>query len=127
MVKYSLSDAALKDNDKVKEVAFALTLHTAAFSPLFLTRDQVPQSYLQEQEELFTKQAEKLGKPEKVLKGIVQGKLNKHLAEICFVDQPFVRDQNLKVSKVLDALSKEVGGKVEIGEYLYYNVADAIE
>ena len=127
MVKYSLSDAALKDNDKVKEVAFDLTLHTAAFSPLFLTRDQVPQSYLQEQEELFTKQAEKLGKPEKVLKGIVQGKLNKHLAEICFVDQPFVRDQNLKVSKVLDALGKEVGGKVEIGEYLYYNVADAVE
>jgi elongation factor Ts len=127
MVKFSLSDAALQENAKVKEVAFDLTLHTAAFSPLFLTRDQVPQDYLREQEELFTKQAEKLGKPEKVLKGIVQGKLNKHLAEICFVDQPFIKDQNLKVSKVLDELGKEVGGKVEIEEYLYYNVADAIE
>jgi elongation factor Ts len=127
MVKFTLSDPSLKDNPRVKEVAFDLTLHTAAFAPLFLKRDQVQQSYLKEQEEIFTKQAEKLGKPEKVLKGIVQGKMNKHLAEICFVDQPFVKDQNLKVSKVLDQLNKEIGGQVQIGEYLYYKVGEELE
>ena len=127
MVKFSLSDSSLKDNAKVKEVGFDLTLHTAAFGPLFLTRDNVPGEYLKEQEEIFAKQAEKLGKPENVAKSIVQGKLNKHLAEICFVDQPFVKDQNLKVSKVLEALSKEIGGKVEIGEYLYYKVGEEVE
>jgi elongation factor Ts len=127
MVKFLLSDSALKDNAKVKEVCFDLTLHTAAFAPLFRTRDEVPEEYLKEQEEIFTKQAEKLGKPENVVKGIVQGKLNKHLAEICFVDQPFVKDQNLKVSKVVEALSKEIGGKVEIGEYLYYKVGEEVE
>ena len=127
MVKFGLSDASLKDNSRVKEVAFDLTLHTAAFAPLFLNRDQVPEAYLGEQEEIFTKQAEKLGKPEKVLKGIVQGKMNKHLAEICFVDQPFIKDQNLKVSKVLDELNKEVGGQVKIEEYLYYKVGEEQE
>jgi elongation factor Ts len=127
MVKFSLSDSSLKDNAKVKEVGFDLTLHTAAFAPLFLTRDKVPGEYLKEQEEIFTKQAEKLGKPENVVKGIVQGKLNKYLAEICFVDQPFVKDQNLKVSKVLEALSKEVGGKVAIDGYLYYKVGEELE
>jgi elongation factor Ts len=127
MVKFSLSAPELKDNARVKEVAFDLTLHTAAFAPLFLKRDRVPEAYLKEQEEIFTKQAEKLGKPENVMKGIVQGKLNKHLAEICFVDQPFVKDQNLKVSKVLDELNKEVGGKVEIGDYLYLKVGEEVE
>jgi len=127
MVKFSLSDSSLRDNAKVKEVGFDLTLHTAAFAPLFLTRDNVPGEYLKEQEEIFAKQAEKLGKPENVVKGIVQGKLNKHLAEICFVEQPFVRDQNIKVSKVLEALSKEIGGKVEIGEYVYYKIGEEVE
>ncbi len=127
MVKFTLSDPSLKDNPRVKEVAFDLTLHTAAFAPLFLKRDQVTESYLKEQEELFTKQAEKLGKPEKVTQGIAQGKLNKHLSEICFLDQPFVRDQNLKVSKVLDELNKEVGGQVQIDEYLYYKVGEELE
>ena len=127
MVKFGLSDPSLKDNPRVKEVAFDLTLHTAAFAPMFLQRDQVPADYWAEQEEIFTKQAEKLGKPENVVKGIVQGKMNKHLAEICFVDQPFVKDQNLKVSKVLDELSKEIGGKVGIDEYLYYRVGEELE
>jgi elongation factor Ts len=127
MVKFNLSDPSLKDNPRVKEVAFDLTLHTAAFAPLFLKRDQVAESYLKEQEEIFTKQAEKLGKPEKVVKGIVQGKLNKHLAEICFLDQPFVKDQNLKVSKLLDELNKEIGGQVRIDEYLYYKVGEELE
>jgi len=127
MVKFNLSDPSFKENPRVKEVAFDLTLHTAAFAPLFLTRDEVAESYLKEQEEIFTKQAEKLGKPEKVLKGIVQGKMNKHLAEICFVDQPFVKDQNLKVSKVLDELNKEIGGQVRIDEYLYYKVGEELE
>jgi elongation factor Ts len=127
MVEFSISDPLLKDNPRLKEVAFDLTLHTAAFAPLYLRRDQVEASYLDEQEEIFTKQAEKLGKPENVLKGIVQGKLNKHLAEICFLDQPFVKDQNLKVSKVLDDLNKEIGGVVQIDEYLYYNVGEEVE
>jgi len=127
MVKFMLSDPSLKDNPRVKEVTFDLALHTAAFAPLFLTSDQVPESYLKEQEGIFTKQAEKLGKPEKVVKGIVQGKMNKHLAEICFADQPFIRDQNLKVSKVLDQLNEEIAGQVQIDEYLYYKVGEEIE
>jgi elongation factor Ts len=127
MVKFALSDPSLKDNPRVKEVAFDLTLHTAAFAPLFLDRNEVAQSYLKEQQEIFTKQAGKLGKPENVVKGIVQGKMNKHLAEICFVDQPFVKDQNLTVSKVLDALNKEIGGQVQIDEYLYYKAGEELE
>jgi len=126
LVKFAVSDPSLKENPRVREVAFDLTLHTAAFAPLFLNRDQVPADYMKEQEELFTKQAENLGKPEKVLKGIAQGKLNKHLSEICFMDQAFVKDQNLKVSQVLENLSKEINGKVEISDYLYYKVGEVL-
>jgi elongation factor Ts len=124
LVKFAVSDPALVDNPRVREVAFDLTLHTAAFAPVFLSKEHVPAAYVKEQEEIFTKQAQSLGKPEHVLEGIIQGKLNKHLAELSFVEQPFVKDQNLKVAKVLENLGKEVGGTVKIADYLYYKVGE---
>ena len=126
LLKFCLSDESLKDNPRLKETAFDLALHAAAFAPLYLSRERIEETYLKEQEEIFLKQAQNLGKPEKVLKGIVQGKLNKHMAEICFVDQAYVKDQNLKVSGVLENLGKVTGGKVEISDYLYYKVGEEL-
>ena len=48
------------------------------------------------------------------MQGIVKGKVEKLLSEICFLDQPFVKDDKRKVSKVLEDLSKEVGTKIEL-------------
>jgi elongation factor Ts len=124
LVKVTLSSAELAKNPRVKEVAFDLALHTAAFAPQYLSRDRVPKEYIAEQEAIFRKQAESTGKPEKVLQGIAQGKLNKHLSEICFLEQGFVRDPNLKVSKLLENLGKEIGGKMTISDYLYYKVGE---
>jgi elongation factor Ts len=124
LLRFALADSALRDHPRVQEVTFDLALHAAAFAPAFLSRDRVPSDYVKEQEEIFAKQAAALGKPENVLKGIIQGKVNKHLSEICFLEQPFVKDQNQRVAKVLESLSKEVDGKVELAEYLYYRVGD---
>ncbi len=124
IVKLSLSEDSLKENPRVKEVAFDMALHTAASAPQYISKDKVQDSYIKEQEEIFLKQAESLGKPEKVIKGIVQGKINKHLSEICLLDQAFVKNQSIKVSKVLDDLGKEIGGKIEIKDYLYYKIGE---
>ena len=126
IVKAKVGDAALKDNPRVKETLFDMALHTAAFAPQFLTRDQVNETYRKEQEELFRKQAEKLGKPEKVLEGIVKGKLSKHLADICMLEQGFVKDEKLKVSTVLQNLSKEAGAAVAIADFRYYKVGEDV-
>jgi elongation factor Ts len=126
IVKLSLSNGVLKDNPRVKETGFDLALHAAAFAPIYLSRDKVDPTYLEEQEEIFLKQAQNLGKPEKVLAGIVKGKLNKHISEICFVDQPFVKDNSLKVSQLLKNLSREIGGEVEITDYLYFRVGEEL-
>jgi len=130
IVKLKVDDAALKDNEKVGQTAFDLALHIAAFAPLFLSQKAVDESYVKEQEELFMKQVENdpnlQGKPEKVLQSIVKGKLGKHLSTVCLMDQGFVRDEKQKVSKVLEALGKEVGGSVDVSGYLYYKVGEEL-
>lgn len=119
MLHFVLGDPKAKDNPRVKEVMFDCALHAAAFAPLFLTRDKVSPEFLKEQEEIFTKQAENLGKPANVVQGIIKGKVAKLLSEICFMDQPFVKDDKRKVSKVLEDLSKEAGTKIELVGYTY--------
>ena len=68
-----------------------------------------------------------MDKPEKVLKGIIQGKLNKHLSGICFLNQGFVKEEKTSVEKILASLSKEVGGKVEITDFVSYKLGEDLE
>ena len=119
MLRFALGDARLKLDPRVKEIMFDCALHAAAFAPLFLTKDKVGAAFLKEQEEIFAKQAENLGKPANVLQGIIKGKMNKMLSEICFLEQPFVKDDKRKVAKVLEDLSKEVGSRVDLVGYTY--------
>jgi elongation factor Ts len=119
ILRFSLGDAKAKDNPRVKEILFDCALHAAAFAPLFLSKDKVSPAFLKEQEEIFAKQAEMLGKPPNVLQGIIKGKINKMLSEICLLEQPFVKDDKRKVSKVLEDLSKEVGTPIVLVDYAY--------
>lgn len=120
----NVDDSSLINNGKVREAAFDIALHTAAYAPLYLSRKDVDADYLKEQEEIFLKQAQNLGKPEKVIQGIVKGKLNKNLSEICLLDQAFVKDQTISVARYLDNLSKEMGSTVNISDYLYYKLGE---
>lgn len=99
--------------DSVKTFAKDCCLHIAAFTPSYTSKKDVPQSYINEQKEIFKAQMDQdekmAGKPENVKEGILQGKINKHLAEICFEDQMFVKDDKKTVTAKLAETGKEVG------------------
>lgn len=126
LVKLKADNPDLLKNEKAQQFAFDCALHIAAFNPLFLSPDSVDDVYLKEQEEIFTVQAKNLGKPDNVVAGIVKGKLNKHLSEICFVKQGFVKDDKTPVEKVLEALNKEIGGTLSIVDFRYYRVGEEV-
>ena len=104
-------------NDAVKAYGFDCALHAAAFQPMFFDRTKVDPVYLTEQEEIFTTQAANLGKPEKIVAGIVKGKVNKHLAGICFVDQKFVKNDKISVADAGKEVAKETGLTVQLVDY----------
>ena len=122
MVLLTAVDPNVFASDRLKEFANDCALHVAAFNPLFLSSNDVDAAYVKEQTEIFTAQTLSLGKPEKVVPGIVQGKLSKHYSEVCLMQQPFVKDDSQSVEKVLAAISKEVGTPVSIKQFLFYKV-----
>ena len=99
--------------DTVKTFAKDCCLHMAAFTPSYTSKKDIPQSYNDEQKEIFKAQMDQdekmAGKAENVKEGILQGKINKHLAEICFEDQMFVKDDKKTVTAKLAETGKEVG------------------
>ena len=128
IVKFKADNKALFDNEAVKAFAFDCALHVAAFAPVALSPDKISEAYIKEQTEIFQAQMDQdpkmAEKPDKVKAGILQGKLNKHFAEICFLDQAFVKDDKKKVSQVMAETAKAAGGKLEIAEYVYYKLGD---
>jgi elongation factor Ts len=117
-------DAKIAADPSVKQTLFECALHLAAFAPQFLSREEVPADWLKDKEAIFQAQVKGMDKPANVLQGIVKGKVNKLLSEVCFLEQPFVKDEKRKVAKVLDDLGKQAGGTVAAVDFVYYKVGE---
>lgn len=106
----------------VQDFAYDCCLHVAAFTPLYPDTASVDKQYVAEQTEIFTKQVAELDKPENVKAGIVQGKIKKHLAEICFLEQAFVKDDKLSVAKKMEEVGKAAGGKISLSKMVLFQL-----
>ena len=124
LIKLACDSADTAAKAEVKAYGFDAALHAAAFNPAFLNKDSIDAKYIADQEEIFTAQALALGKPEKVAAGIVKGKMNKHISQICFVDQKFVKDDKISVKQAADQAGKAAGGKVELADFIYFQVGE---
>lgn len=111
--------ALLEGNDA--EVAKDIAMQIAAMRPLYLDRESVPEERIQKEREILTEQAENEGLDSNKLPMIVNGRLNKFFEEICLVDQGFVKENKMKVSKYVE--SKDM----KILSFVRYEVGEGME
>ena len=102
------------DESLAKDIA----MHIAASNPLCVSRADVPAETLEKEREIFKARALETGKPENIVDKIVDGQVNKYLAEITLLGQPFIKDPDVKVEKLLSAANAVVAGfkRFEVGE-----------
>ncbi|MDR2485514.1 MAG: translation elongation factor Ts [Treponema sp.] len=126
VVKLAADKPDALNQEEAKDFAHNLALHIAAFSPLALDKAKVDPGFIKEQEDIFRKQMEQdeslQGKPANVLEGILKGKMKKYLAEICLLDQGYVKDDNLTVAQALAECGKKLGAALTIHDYVYFKV-----
>ena len=106
--------------DSYIELVKDLTLHVAACSPRFLTSDEVPENEIASEREIYAKQVK--GKPENIIEKIVDGKMKKYFAEICLLDQGFVKEPKQSITALLSAKGKELGDTVTIRRFERYQM-----
>jgi elongation factor Ts len=128
-VKFEADKPGVFDNQEAKDFAFTIALHIAAFNPMALSREKLDSAYVKEQEDIFRKQMEgdekfsklKESKPEQFEK-ILNGKVNKLLSDICLLEQGYVKDEKLSVSKALEDWGKKAGAKINVSDFVYFKV-----
>jgi len=95
-------------------------MHVAAASPRFVRREEVPEELLATEREIARDQALKSGKPESVVDKIVEGKLDKFFAEVCLLEQPYVRDPERSVGQLVADVVAKIGENVQIRRFVRY-------
>ncbi|MBF8292843.1 MAG: Elongation factor Ts [Steroidobacteraceae bacterium] len=98
-----------------------LAMHVAATNPQHVQPSDVPESTLAKEREILAAQAAAEGKPAAIVDKMVEGRLRKYLAEICLTGQPFVKDPETTVGKLLEAAGATVTG------FMRYEVGEGIE
>ena len=108
--------AVLEGTDE--EVAKDVAMQIAAMRPLYLDKDSVPTERVEKEREILTEQAENEGLDANKLPMIVNGRLNKFFEEVCLLDQGFVKENKMKVSKYVESKNMKVLSFVryEVGE-----------
>ena len=98
-------------------LAHDLAMHVAASNPRYLSVQQVPQEVMAKEREILTEQARGEGKPPEIVAKMVEGRLRKSLGEVTLLGQPFVKDPDVTVEKLLKSAGAEVAGYVrfEVG------------
>ena len=104
-----------------EELAKDIAMQAAAMKPLYLTREEVPVDKVEQERAVLTEQAANEGLDEKKLPMIVNGRLNKYFEEICLVDQGFIKENKMKVSKYVESKNSS------IIKFVRYEVGEGIE
>jgi len=120
-------------NDAVKEGLKNIAMQIAALAPKYVSRDEVSADYIAHEKEILKAQImndpKESQKPEKVINGMIEGRISKELKEICLVDQVYVKAEDGKqtVAKYIDELSKAAGAPVKVKKFVRFETGEGLE
>ncbi len=107
-----------------KELIKDLTLHIAACAPKGLSREDIPQSVVDNELDIFRVRLEAEGKPANIIENILKGQIGKFFAESCFLEQGFVKDSDIKISALLEAKGKELGDTLTVTRFVRFGLGE---
>ncbi|MCI5595306.1 MAG: translation elongation factor Ts [Lachnospiraceae bacterium] len=118
-------------NDAIKEMGKNIAMQAAALKPLYTSRAEVDQDYIEKEKEILAAAArnEKPDANDKIINGIVMGRINKELKEICLLDQVYVKAEDGKqvVAKYVEQVAKENSAKIAIKGFVRFETGEGLE
>lgn len=127
MVELNCETDFVAKNDKFQELAKNIAMQIAAASPVCVRPEDLPQELVDQERELYTKQAKAEGKPDQVVEKIVDGKMKKYYKEACLLEQPYIKDDSLTIKDLLNEIIAVVGEKIQIGRFVRMEVGEQQE
>ncbi|MBP8950195.1 MAG: translation elongation factor Ts [Candidatus Promineofilum sp.] len=113
--------------EQFRELAHNLALHIAAASPRYLRSEDVPTAEIERETSVLKAQAIAEGKPEAIAEKMVAGRISKYYEEICLLEQPFVKDEKVKIKDMLAEATRTTGENVVVRRFVRYQLGEALE
>ncbi len=113
--------------DDFQTLARELAMQVAASDPKYVRREDVPADVLEKEREIYRAQFAASGKPAQVIDKIAEGKLESYYGQACLLDQPSVRDPNVKVSQLIAAAAAKTGEHVSVARFARFKLGELVE
>jgi elongation factor Ts len=113
--------------EEFSSLARDMAMQVAAANPSYVHRAEVPEEVLDRERAILRAQARSEGKPDGVIDRIVQGRLEKFFSEVCLLDQPFIRDPQVKIEDRIKGLIAKVGENVVVRRFCRYQLGEGVE
>ena len=111
--------------DGFVDLTHNLAMQIAATNPIALDRESIPESVISREKEIYADQAKTSGKPENIIKKMVDGRLNKFYQENCLMEQAYIKDSEKKVSELLTESIATLGENITISRYVRFAVGES--
>jgi len=110
-----------------RELAHNLALHIAAAAPRYLRPEDVPAAEIERESSVLKAQAQAEGKPEAIAEKMVAGRIAKFYEEICLLEQPFVKDEKIKIKDMLTDAIRTTGENIMVRRFVRYQLGESLE
>ena len=124
MVEVGCETDFVAKNEDFIQFAKDIAMHIAATNPVAISTEQVPQEVLDKEMDIYRAQALEMGKPEKIVDKIAEGRLKKFYQENCLMEQAFVRDPDISVTDLLNQLIAKIGENISIKRFARFQIGE---
>ena len=114
-------------NEGFKSFVKDVAMHIAASNPLYVTKEEVPAEEIEKEKEILRVQALNEGKPEKIIEKMVEGRISKFYKEICLLEQPFVKNQDMTIEDLVKEQIMTIGENVKIRRFARFQMGEGLE
>jgi len=109
-------------NDDFKDLVKNIAMHIAAARPKYVAPEEIPAEVLEQEKGIIRDQLKDTKKPPEILDKIVQGKLAKYYEEVCLLDQPYIRDDKVKVKELVASAIAKLGENIKVRRFARFEI-----
>ena len=113
--------------DQFKALVHDIALQIAASKPTYITKEEVPESVLDEEKKILKIQAMNEGKPEAIAEKMVQGRIKKYYEDFCLLEQPFVKDPSKTIGQLITEAVAAIGEKITVRRFARFEMGEGLE
>lgn len=114
-------------SEQFKDLAKDIAMQIAAAKPTYVKIEEVPAKEIENEKEILKKQAQNEGKKPELIEKMVEGRIKKFYAEVCLMEQPYIKDSSKTIKGLINDFILKIGEKIEVRRFTRYEMGEGLE